>query len=659
MMQQIAPLQTDIAAPKGTDIGLGFDNVWTGSGNERQSSSGKQFGALLGREQRLQDNTQAERRVNERPQEPQVSEANKPVEAQQTKSSSREETAEAKPQTSTTERQSAKESDPEAPVEETKQASKVEAKPNNENTDDTKMAADADSEEQDVIQPIVDSDSNAAQHDYFGHQAGDENSLLELVEQIQAINESEPDPVSTQPIWDGEVAEMISVEKPLVELGDEQLLPTEQDVLVTLPVDPEVILEQTDGEIELVEQVIIEVGQQTNPNDIENALSDEKPTELGLGMSNDLTLEQPRDVKADLSQDVLTETEKSLIKSIVQDDEASEQDVLINEIETVEPIVALNNETPSQPEVKSPETTVASPNPTVTVDMSDAKRLASLANLNQEQQDKALAVVAERVLAANNEPVSAEQQKAFIAALQSGINEYKEQLKQGREPGLSLKGLVNEAILSAEIPVSPDAQLQMNQAVEQSALMLAATDAARQLRQEYQAIHAQIHSRGEGIVAENMAQADVSKANQAQAILDKPANILKPEGQTQFAEKIRWIVNARNSVAEIRLDPPDLGSVQVKVNMSGEAATVNFVVQSPQARDALDQALPRLREMLNQQGIELGQSSVQQDQQQQSGEQQQGQFAEGKADDGMDEIAGEVIEQRVVNGSAGGIDYYA
>jgi flagellar hook-length control protein FliK len=63
--------------------------------------------------------------------------------------------------------------------------------------------------------------------------------------------------------------------------------------------------------------------------------------------------------------------------------------------------------------------------------------------------------------------------------------------------------------------------------------------------------------------------------------------------------------------------------------------------------------------MLNQQGIELGQSSVQQDQQQQNGEQQQGQFAEGKADDGMDEIAGEVIEQRVINGSAGGIDFYA
>ena len=189
--------------------------------------------------------------------------------------------------------------------------------------------------------------------------------------------------------------------------------------------------------------------------------------------------------------------------------------------------------------------------------------------------------------------------------------------------------------------------------------MLAATDAARQLRQEHQAFNAHVHIRSEGMVAENMAQADVSKANLTQAILEKPANILKPEGQTQFAEKIRWIVNARNSFAEIRLDPPDLGSVQVKVNMSGEAATVNFVVQSPQARDALDQALPRLREMLNQQGIELGQSSVQQDQQQQNGEQQQGQFAEGKADDGMDEIAGEVIEQRVINGSAGGIDFYA
>ena len=143
------------------------------------------------------------------------------------------------------------------------------------------------------------------------------------------------------------------------------------------------------------------------------------------------------------------------------------------------------------------------------------------------------------------------------------------------------------------------------------------------------------------------------------------------------------MVNSRNISAEIRLDPPDLGGMNIKVNLSGDSASVSFVVQSQQAREALDQATPRLREMLEEQGIELGQSSVEQEsrgrdgqaeqgslannsnassnlaQQSQDGLQNDGQHADQQiGDDGLSDN-GDVIEQRINGGRIGGIDYYA
>ncbi|MGR5542894.1 flagellar hook-length control protein FliK, partial [Vibrio campbellii] len=69
--------------------------------------------------------------------------------------------------------------------------------------------------------------------------------------------------------------------------------------------------------------------------------------------------------------------------------------------------------------------------------------------------------------------------------------------------------------------------------------------------------------------------------------------------------------------------PPELGRMQIRMNMNGDNATVHFTVANSQARDVIEQAMPRLREMLAQQGLQLGDTSVQQ----QSAGQQQGQFA--------------------------------
>jgi flagellar hook-length control protein FliK len=150
--------------------------------------------------------------------------------------------------------------------------------------------------------------------------------------------------------------------------------------------------------------------------------------------------------------------------------------------------------------------------------------------------------------------------------------------------------------------------------------------------------------------------------NQFESKFDKAINIAKPEGHQQLAEKVRWMVNTKNLVAEIRLDPAELGSVHVKVALSGESATINFVVQSQQARDALDTATPKLREMLAEKGIELGQSSVRQESDSQQGQgdgQSANQGSRSKDEAENIEVPEHVFaQQKIVNGALGGIDYF-
>lgn len=77
--------------------------------------------------------------------------------------------------------------------------------------------------------------------------------------------------------------------------------------------------------------------------------------------------------------------------------------------------------------------------------------------------------------------------------------------------------------------------------------------------------------------------------------------------------------------------------MQIRMNMNGDTTTVHFTVANNQARDVVEQAMPRLREMLAQQGLQLGDTSVQQ----QSAGQQQGRFAQQGNGDGHSNTHGD------------------
>ncbi|ASJ98667.1 flagellar hook-length control protein [Shewanella marisflavi] len=112
--------------------------------------------------------------------------------------------------------------------------------------------------------------------------------------------------------------------------------------------------------------------------------------------------------------------------------------------------------------------------------------------------------------------------------------------------------------------------------------------------------------------------------------------------------------------AEIRLDPPELGHMMVRVQVQGEHTQVQFHVTQTQTRELVEQAIPRLREMLAEQGMQLTDSNVSQGGQEQGDGSEQGE-ASGQGLSDMDEISAEesLLASNNATSYRSGIDYYA
>lgn len=99
----------------------------------------------------------------------------------------------------------------------------------------------------------------------------------------------------------------------------------------------------------------------------------------------------------------------------------------------------------------------------------------------------------------------------------------------------------------------------------------------------------------------------------------------------EVGQKIVLLANRQESRAELTLTPPQLGKVEITISVNGDQTSAAFVSASPAAREALEQALPRLREILAEAGITLGQASVNAETARQDGN---GTSAERRANDG-------------------------
>jgi flagellar hook-length control protein FliK len=88
------------------------------------------------------------------------------------------------------------------------------------------------------------------------------------------------------------------------------------------------------------------------------------------------------------------------------------------------------------------------------------------------------------------------------------------------------------------------------------------------------------------------------------------ARVGTPGWDNQVGQKIVWMVAGKEQSATLTLNPPDLGPMQVVLSVNNDQATVTFSSAQPEVRAALENAMPRLREMLDESGVALSNASV-------------------------------------------------
>ncbi len=83
-----------------------------------------------------------------------------------------------------------------------------------------------------------------------------------------------------------------------------------------------------------------------------------------------------------------------------------------------------------------------------------------------------------------------------------------------------------------------------------------------------------------------------------------------PQWNQSLGQNVQWMVNQNIQQAEIKLNPPDLGMLDIRITVNNDQASVHFTAPNSAVRDAIESAMPRLREMLEQSGISLADANV-------------------------------------------------
>lgn len=67
-----------------------------------------------------------------------------------------------------------------------------------------------------------------------------------------------------------------------------------------------------------------------------------------------------------------------------------------------------------------------------------------------------------------------------------------------------------------------------------------------------------------------------------------------------LGDKVKLQIGQQLQRAQIRLDPPNLGSIEISINIEGDKTSVSLITSNTQVRDAIAQTLEQLRQSLSQ-----------------------------------------------------------
>lgn len=129
-------------------------------------------------------------------------------------------------------------------------------------------------------------------------------------------------------------------------------------------------------------------------------------------------------------------------------------------------------------------------------------------------------------------------------------------------------------------------------------------------------------------------------------------------------DRVHWMANQNIQEAKIRLNPPELGLLEVRVHIGHDQQTsISFSSPHSQVRDALETAVPRLREMFTDSGLSLGDVNISHQSMAGHGQNGQGEQRPASPNSGAFSIMDDPVEspriQQLTSQGSGMLDLYA
>lgn len=145
--------------------------------------------------------------------------------------------------------------------------------------------------------------------------------------------------------------------------------------------------------------------------------------------------------------------------------------------------------------------------------------------------------------------------------------------------------------------------------------------------------------------------------------MDRPVS--HPEWKQDLGDRIVWMTRNTMSTAELKVNPPQMGPVEVRINLNQDQTNIVFASQNAAVREAIEVAVPRLKEMLGTQQLNLTNVDVShsfnEHRQQQTNGEGSGQSYRGSFSDPillLEESLAESVESDAMTKNQGLLNYY-
>lgn len=175
-------------------------------------------------------------------------------------------------------------------------------------------------------------------------------------------------------------------------------------------------------------------------------------------------------------------------------------------------------------------------------------------------------------------------------------------LAQGRLPALTAEASGAAPARAGATPAGAA------QALLGAGLTLASTASPETLLAASEEPDTSVLSPAQALVATPGTQSPAPQVLPQGAAVDVPVG--RPGWGESVGQRVVWLVKQDLQAAEIQLNPRELGPVEVRIRLEGDQVHVSLGAVHGATREALEQALPRLREMFAEAGLNLASADV-------------------------------------------------